>query len=352
MIIIGLDAMGGDNAPKEIVKGAAQASLKLRELDMLYLFGDEHQIGELLTKYNHDMDKIRIIHTTEVITNNDKPVKAVRRKTDSSLVVGLNYLKDEKIDVFISAGNTGAIMSGSLLILGRIRGIDRPALATMLPPMKGKTPMLLLDSGANSECKPNNLSEFAVMGSVYMNKVMGIKNPAVGLINIGSEETKGNTLTKAAYERLSQSNLNFIGNIESRQIPDSPADVVVCDGFTGNIIIKYTEGLGMAFMHILKEKMTSGFFAKIGASLLMDKLKELKGMFDYSEYGGAPFLGVRGAVLKTHGSANANAIKNTILKSRAYVENNVVKTIHDEILKMAEEAEDSEEALLQDSLNE
>ena len=256
-------------------------------------------------------------------------------------MVGLNHLKEEKIDVFISAGNTGALMSGALLTLGRIRGIDRPALATLLPPMKGTKPMFLMDSGANSECKPANLLEFAVMGSVYMNKVMGIEKPTVGLINIGAEATKGNTMTKAAYELLEQSNLNFAGNVEARDLPESPADVVVCDGFTGNIILKYTEGMAMAFMHILKDKLSSGVQAKLGAALLMNKLKDFKKMFDYSEYGGAPFLGVRGAVLKMHGSSNANAVKNTIVKSVAYVENEVVKTIHDEIMEIAEETEET-----------
>ncbi|MBQ3390669.1 MAG: phosphate acyltransferase PlsX [Firmicutes bacterium] len=338
---IGLDGMGGDHAPVETVKGAVEAAALLREEDSICIFGDEEQIRRELENCEYSGDRIQVVATTEVITNEDSPVKAVRRKKDSSLVVGLNHLKEEKIDVFISAGNTGALMSGALLTLGRIRGIDRPALATLLPPMKGTKPMFLMDSGANSECKPANLLEFAVMGSVYMNKVMGIESPTVGLINIGAEATKGNTMTKAAYELLDQSNLNFIGNVEARDLPESPADVVVCDGFTGNIVLKYTEGMAMAFMHILKDKLSSGVQAKLGAALLMSKLKDFKKMFDYSEYGGAPFLGVRGAVLKMHGSSNANAVKNTIMKSVAYVENEVVKTIHDEIMKIAEETEET-----------
>ena len=342
MIRIGLDGMGGDHAPLEIVKGAVEAVQRLNPDDVIYIFGEEELIGAELEKYRYPQERIQIVPTSEVITNHDTPVKAVRRKTDSSLVVGLNYLKDEKIDVFLSAGNTGALMSGSTLILGRIRGIDRPALATMLPPMVGDKPMFLLDSGANSECKPNNILEFGIMGSVYMNKVMGVQNPRVGLVNIGAEETKGTTVIKAAYELLSQGNVNFVGNVEAREIPESPADVVVCDGFVGNVVIKYTEGIAAAFMHILKDKFSSGLQAKLGAVLLMDKLKEMKKMFDYSEYGGAPFLGVRGAVLKMHGSSKANAVKNTILKSVAYVENNVVKTIYDEIMKNAEEAEDED----------
>jgi glycerol-3-phosphate acyltransferase PlsX len=333
--------MGGDHAPVETVKGAVEAAALLREEDSICIFGDEEQIRQELENCEYSGDRIKVVATTEVITNEDSPVKAVRRKKDSSLVVGLNHLKEEKIDVFISAGNTGALMSGALLTLGRIRGIDRPALATLLPPMKGTKPMFLMDSGANSECKPANLLEFAVMGSVYMNKVMGIESPTVGLINIGAEATKGNTMTKAAYELLDQSNLNFIGNVEARDLPESPADVVVCDGFTGNIVLKYTEGMAMAFMHILKDKLSSGVQAKLGAALLMSKLKDFKKMFDYSEYGGAPFLGVRGAVLKMHGSSNANAVKNTIMKSVAYVENEVVKTIHDEIMKIAEETEET-----------
>ncbi len=341
MIRIGLDGMGGDYAPSETVKGAVEAAAQLREEDVIYIFGNEDQIREELEKCKYTGDRVQVVGTTEVITNEDSPVKAVRRKKDSSMVVGLNYLKEEKVDVFISAGNTGALMSGALLTLGRIRGIDRPALATLLPPMKGTKPMFLMDSGANSECKPSNLMEFAVMGSVYMNKVMGIDSPTVGLINIGAEATKGNTVTKAAYELLSQGNLNFAGNVEARDLPESPADVVVCDGFTGNIILKYTEGMAMAFMHILKDKLSSGVQAKLGAALLMSKLKDFKKMFDYSEYGGAPFLGVKGAVLKMHGSSNANAVKNTIVKSVAYVENEVVKTIHDEIMKIAEETEET-----------
>ncbi len=341
MIRIGLDGMGGDYAPSETVKGAVEAAAQLREEDVIYIFGNEDQIREELEKCKYTGGRVQVVGTTEVITNEDSPVKAVRRKKDSSMVVGLNYLKEEKVDVFISAGNTGALMSGALLTLGRIRGIDRPALATLLPPMKGTKPMFLMDSGANSECKPSNLMEFAVMGSVYMNKVMGIDSPTVGLINIGAEATKGNTVTKAAYELLSQGNLNFVGNVEARDLPESPADVVVCDGFTGNIILKYTEGMAMAFMHILKDKLSSGVQAKLGAALLMSKLKDFKKMFDYSEYGGAPFLGVKGAVLKMHGSSNANAVKNTIVKSVAYVENEVVKTIHDEIMKIAEETEET-----------
>ncbi len=330
---IAVDGMGGDHAPLEIVKGAVEASALTKH--HIVLVGDETQIKAELKKYKYDSEKISVVHASEVISNDDAPVKAVRTKTDSSMVKGINLVKRGEAELFISAGNTGAIMAGGLFILGRIQGIDRPAIASTYP-ILGKGVSLLVDSGANAECKPNNLLEFATMGSIYMEKVLNVKQPTVGLVNIGTEETKGTTVIKAAHELLSKSRLHFIGNVEAREIPKGACDVVVCDGFVGNIILKLTEGLAWNILKLIKNKFTSGTISKVGALLLSGKLKELKSEFDYSEYGGAPILGVKGAVVKMHGSSNANAVKNTILKGIPYAETNVVQTIQNSVLELEE----------------
>lgn len=328
-----IDGMGGDNAPFEIVKGCIEAIRTIK--DQLYIVGDEPKILAVLEEQNYKGDQIKIIHAPEVITNEDAPVKAVRTKTESSLVKGITLIKEGKGDLFISAGNTGAIMAGGLFILGRIPGIDRPAIAATYPIM-GKGISLLVDTGANSECKPNNLLEFATMGSIYMESVLGFKNPTVGLVNIGIEETKGTTVIKAAYELLKKSSVNFIGNVEAREIPKGACDVIVCDGFVGNVIIKLSEGLAWNIFKLIKTKFTEDTVSKLGALLLSGKLKELKKAFDYSEYGGAPILGVKGALIKIHGSSNANAVKNAILKGIPYVENNVVQVIQNSVLELEE----------------
>ena len=330
---IAVDGMGGDNAPAEIVKGCVKAAQQIE--DEIILVGRSDLLEKELKKYRYKGQQIQIVHASEVIENEDKPVRAVRSKKDSSMVVGLNLVKEGKADLFISAGNTGALMAGSLFILGRIQGIDRPAIAATYP-ILGKGVSLLVDSGANAECKPNNLLEFATMGSIYMEKVLGKKNPKVGLVNIGAEETKGTTVTKATYELLSKSNLRFEGNIEARYIPRGDVDVIVCDGFTGNVILKLTEGLAWNILKLIKSKFTDGFFPKMGAALLSGKLKELKNEFDYSEYGGAPILGVKGAVVKMHGSSQANGVKNTILKGIPFAENHVVQVIQSSVVELEE----------------
>ena len=271
----------------------------------------------------------------EVITNDEAPVRAVRSKKDSSIVKGINMVKSGDGDIFISAGSTGALLSGGLFILGRIQGIDRPALASIYPIVGGEAD-LLIDAGANSECKPNNLLEFGIMGNIYMEKVVGRTSPRVGLVNIGTEAAKGSTLTKAAYELLEQSNMNFIGNVEAREVPKGACDVIVCDGFTGNVILKLTEGLAWNILQVIKKKFTDGVKAKLGAALLIDKLGELKKEFDYSEYGGAPILGVKGPIVKMHGSSNANAVKNTIVKGIPFVEGKVIETIQNSVLEIEE----------------
>lgn len=328
-----LDGMGGDNAPFEIVKGAVEAAKEITHT--IIIVGDEKKIAAELKKYKYDKKQICIQHASDVIGNCDAPVKAVRTKKDSSMVIGINMVKDGKGDLFISAGNSGALMAGGLFILGRIQGIDRPAMASVYPVLGGQV-SLLVDAGANSECKPDNYLEFATMGSIYMEKVLGRKKPKIGLVNIGAEETKGTTVTKSAHELLQRSKLNFIGNVEAREIPFGSSDVIVCDGFVGNVILKLTEGLALSLLKQLKQKLTAGVKAKLGALLLKDNLKGLRSEFDYSEYGGAPILGVKGPIVKMHGSSNANAVKNTILKGIPYAEQNVVQTILDSVLELEE----------------
>ncbi|MDR3242592.1 MAG: phosphate acyltransferase PlsX [Clostridiales Family XIII bacterium] len=333
-----IDGMGGDNAPSSIVKGAVDASVMMKQ--EICIVGDERRIREELRKYSYDPAKITVTHAEEVIESGEAPVKAVRAKKKSSMVEGIGMLKKGEGNLFVSAGNTGALMAGGLFILGRIQGIDRPALAVTYPILTGGV-SLLVDSGATSECKPNNLLEFATMGSIYAEQVLEIKKPKVGLVNMGIEEGKGTTVLKAAYELLAKSRdeygrLRFVGNIEAREIPAGVADVLVCDGFVGNVIIKLTEGLALNFFKMIKTELNSGMLSKLGALLLSNKLRGLSALMDYSEYGGAPVLGVRGAIVKMHGSADANAVKNTILKGTAYMEKDVVKNMENAVLELEE----------------
>ncbi|MDR1246647.1 MAG: phosphate acyltransferase PlsX [Clostridiales Family XIII bacterium] len=331
-----LDGMGGDHAPAVIVEGAALASWLID--NTICIVGDEKVLSAELTRRKYDAKKIEIIHAEEVISGDEAPVRAVRTKQRSSIVVGMNMLKDGEGGVFVSAGNTGALMAGGLFILGRIRGIDRPAIASTYPILSGGV-SLLVDTGANAECKPNNLLEFALMGSIYAEKVLNKRNPCVGLVNMGTEETKGTTVVKAAYELLAKSRdtvggLNFVGNIEARDVPHGTVDIVVCDGYVGNVILKLTEGLAWSIFQLIKRKFTSDALSKIGALLLSGKLSELRNAFDYSEYGGAPILGVKGAIVKMHGSSNAKAVKNAIIRALPYMKNEVVRHIENAILDL------------------
>lgn len=328
-----LDGMGGDNAPEAIVEGAVLASKEIQH--QIAIIGKEDLIKDELKKYKYDEAKIHVINAEEVITNDEAPVRAVRSKKDSSIVKGINMVKSGEGDIFVSAGSTGALLAGGLFILGRIPGIDRPALASIYP-IVGGIPSLLVDAGANSECKPNNLLEFGIMGNIYMEKVIGRKNPKVGLVNIGAEAAKGSTLTKAAYSLLEQSDMNFIGNVEAREVPMGACDVIVTDGFTGNVLLKLTEGMALNMLKTLKKRFTDGAKAKLGAALLIDKIRGLKQEFDYSEYGGAPILGVKGPIVKMHGSSNANAVKNTIIKGIPYAEEKVVDIIQNSVLEIEE----------------
>jgi glycerol-3-phosphate acyltransferase PlsX len=311
LIHIALDAMGGDHAPNEIVKGAVEAVNGHKEIKLL-LVGMEDKITEVLKQYEYDEERIEIVHANEIIHTDEAPVMAIRKKKDSSLVKGLNLVKEKKAEAFVSAGSTGALLAGATFIVGRIKGIDRPALAPLIPNKKGLS--LLIDCGANVDSKPSYLVQFAKMGSVYMENVLGIKNPKVGLINIGEEEEKGNALVKETFPLLKEESINFIGNIEAREIPSGEADVLVCDAFTGNVVLKYTEGLAMTLFGFVKGAINTNFISKMGGLLLKKPLKEMAKKFDYTEHGGAPLLGLEGLVVKAHGSANAKVIKNTIVQ--------------------------------------
>jgi glycerol-3-phosphate acyltransferase PlsX len=319
------------------VEGAALAAASTKHT--ICIVGDETKIQRELKRCGCEAGNIETAHAADVIGGDEAPVKAVRTKRDSSMVVGVNMLKRGEGDLFISAGNTGALMAGGLFILGRIQGIDRPALASVYPILGRSRAALLVDAGANAECRPGNLLEFATMGSIYMEKVIGVKNPTVGLVNIGTEARKGTTVLRAAYELLEKSRdayggLNFIGNVEAREAPAGAADVIVCDGFVGNVILKLTEGVAWNLFQMIKQKFTEGVVPQLGALLLSGKLKELKSASDYSEYGGAPILGIKGAIVKMHGSSNAQAVKNTILKAVPYMENEVVRHIESAVLEL------------------
>ena len=325
-----IDGMGGDNAPEAICEGAVLAA---RGIDHeIVLVGDEETLRKCVSKYQgrRPIDNISFVNAGESITNDDAPAMAIRRKKDSSIVIGMNMLKNGEGDVFISAGSTGALLAGGLLIVGRIKGIDRPAICSIYPILGGMASMLC-DAGANSECKPRNLVEFALMSSIYMENVLGRENPSVALVNIGEEKGKGNSLTKEAYDLLMNSDLNFKGNIEARDVPKGKADVIVTDGFTGNIILKLTEGMAWNIFKTIKNKFTDGLHARVGSLFLVDKLMELKKEFDYAEYGGAPILGINKPVVKMHGSSGAKGVKSTIMKAIDFVEEDVINVIRESI---------------------
>ncbi|MBQ5754303.1 MAG: phosphate acyltransferase PlsX [Oscillospiraceae bacterium] len=322
-----LDAMGGDNAPAEILKGAAQALTESPELCIVAV-GDEARIRACLEeeKIQPEEGRFEIVHAGEVIEMCDEPAQAIRRKKDSSMVVGLNLLKEGKGDAFVSAGSTGALHVGASLIIRTIKGVKRPALATVIP--GAVKPYMLMDSGANVECRPAMLEAFGVMGSAYMNKVMGIEQPAVALVNNGAEESKGTPLYREAHQLLKVNpHIRFVGNIEPRDIPNGGADVVVCDGFTGNVILKLTEGLAKSLMGMVKGVFTKGTLTKVAFLLVKDGMKGLKKAMDSEEYGGAPLLGTAKPVIKAHGSSKAKAIKNAIRQARICVENDLCGTM-------------------------
>lgn len=318
---LAVDAMGGDNAPKEIVLGAMKAVEKYNDIHIV-LIGDESKIREHLT----NEERIEIHHTEEVILGTDEPVRAVRRKKTASMVLAAQLVADGNADACISAGNTGALMAAGLFVVGRIEGIERPALAPTLPTIGGEG-FLLLDVGANADAKPEHLVQYAIMGSIYSEKARGITNPRVGLLNIGTEEKKGNELVRNTYELLKDADINFIGNVESRDLLDGVADVVVADGFTGNMVLKTIEGTAMSVFKMLKSALTSSFKSKMAAAVLKPDLTVLKNKMDYTEYGGAGLFGLKAPVIKAHGSSDANAVFNSIRQAREMVEKDVSGTI-------------------------
>lgn len=322
-----VDGMGGDKGAKEVVKGCVEA---VKELDVnIIIVGKQETIKKELDKYEFSRNKIEIINATEIISNDEEPVLAIRRKKDSSIVVGLNALVEQEGDAFVSAGSTGSLLTGGLFIVKRIKGIERAALTTVYPTTNGMS--LLIDAGANVDCKPEYLKQFAIMGSIYCEKILGINSPKVGLANIGTEEGKGNTLTREAYDLIKDLNINFIGNVEVRDIPEGITDVIVCDGFVGNVILKLTEGMAISLFGALKEEFTKSLKSKIGALMLKPQLKSFKGKLDYREYGGAPLLGIKQPVIKAHGSSDAFAIKNAIRQAENFVEKDVINRIKNDI---------------------
>ena len=331
-----IDAMGGDFAPAAPVEAAAKAS---RELDIsLVLVGQLDAVRAELSKYEYDKSKIEIVNATEVISNHEEPVKAVQGKRDASVVVAAQMLKRKEADALLSMGSTGALLTASLLIVGRIKGVMRPAIASLLPSAKG--PKMLIDSGANTRSKKGNLLQFAVMGSVYMKNVLGIENPTVGLISNGEEEEKGVELVKETHPLLKAAPVNFIGNIEGRDVMEGTADVMVCDGFVGNVILKTVEGMGHVVSAKVKEIFTANIFRKIGALFVMKGIKSFRKSMDYREYGGAPLLGTRYPVIKGHGSSDAKAVYSAIKQAIRFVETNVIDDIKNTIDSMEEQVND------------
>lgn len=330
-----LDAMGGDNAPAEILKGAAAATAAWPDMEILAV-GDAEKIAACVKENAIEMKNIEIVNATEVIEMCDEPAKAVRAKKDSSMVVGLRMLAEGKGDAFVSAGSTGALHVGASLIVRTVKGVKRPALATVIP---GKTPFLLLDCGANVECRASMLEAFGVMGSVYMNKVMGLEQPRVALVNNGAEESKGTPTYVEAHQLLKNNKaIHFVGNIEPRDIPAGAADVVVADGFTGNVVLKLTEGLAKYFGSKLKEMFKKSLGTKVGYLLLKGGVADFKKSMDADEYGGAPLLGTRRPVIKAHGSSNARAIQNAIRQARLCVENDLCGVMAESLANLADEA--------------
>ncbi|SHO46093.1 phosphate acyltransferase PlsX [Anaerocolumna xylanovorans] len=321
VVKVAVDAMGGDYAPAQTVKGALEALEERKDIKII-LVGQEKAINAELNGIGYDKDRLAIVHAEDVITNDEAPVMAIRRKKNSSIVVAMNLVKSGEADAFVSAGSTGAVLVGGQLIVGRIKGIDRPPLAPLIPTGNGVS--LLIDCGANVDARPSHLVQFAKMGSVYMENVLGIKNPRVAIVNIGAEEEKGNMLVKETFPLLKNCNdINFIGSIEAREIPGGGADVIVCEAFVGNVILKLYEGLGSTLIGKIKAGLMSTTKSKIGALLCKPALKETLKSFDASRYGGAPMLGLNGLVVKSHGNSSSNEIKNSIIQCITFTEQNI-----------------------------
>lgn len=326
---VAVDAMGGDNAPHEIVKGAVDAVNTDKRI-RVYLVGKEEAIAEELKQYTYSQEQVQIVSAQEIIETAEPPVMAIRKKKDSSIVKALNLVREGNCDAFVSAGSTGAVLVGGQVIVGRIKGVERPALAPLIPTEKGAS--LLIDCGANVDARASHLVQFAKMGSVYMEYVVGVKNPTVAIVNIGAEEEKGNALVKETFPLLKNCpEINFIGSIEARDIPAGYADVIVCEAFAGNVILKLYEGVGNTLIKKVKEGMMTSLRSKIGALLVKPALKQTLKAFDLEQYGGAPLLGLNGLVVKTHGSSKSVEIKNSILQCIAFKEQEINKKIKEKV---------------------
>ena len=324
-----IDGMGGDYAPEEIVKGAIRAASEISET--VAVIGPEDVINELLRANRWKGDNIEVVDAKEVITNEEHPAMAVRKKKDSTIVKGMNMLRNGEADIFISGGSTGALLAGGLVTLGRIPGIKRPAIAAWFPRVGKEGVTLLLDCGASVEAKPEYIYQYGIMGSIFVKGITGNEAPVVKLLNVGAEEGKGDDLHKTAFNMLKESGLNFQGNIEARDVIFGETDIVVTDGFSGNIYLKSSEGMSLAIMREFKRKLTEGFVAKAGAMLAYSKIKEIKEVFDYSDAGGAPILGLKGAVLKIHGNSKATEVYYAIHRAVDYVDNNITGMIAEAI---------------------
>lgn len=348
---VALDAMGGDNAPEEIVKGAILAVNERKDLKV-HLYGDQEKVERELAKYDYNKEQIEITATTQEISMDESPTLAIRKKKDSSLVVAIKSVKAGDCDAVVSGGSSGAVLVGGQVLVGKGKGVKRAPLAPLFPTEKGVS--LLIDCGANVDARPEHLLQFAQMGSIYMEHVVGIKNPKVGLVNIGAEEEKGNALTKATYPLLKEcEDINFIGNVEARDISSGAADVYVTEAFTGNVILKFMEGFAKTLLHVLKGSIMSSTRSKIGGLLIKPALKGALKTFDATEYGGAPLLGLKGLVVKIHGSSTAKETKNAILQCVAFkdadIQNKILTTLakqkaKDDAKKAAAEAEAKAEA--------
>lgn len=330
---IAVDIFGGDNSPSALIDGCVEAAKLYDDVEFIFT-GDERVITDYMREKGYGSSRISIIHAPEMITCGDQPTVAIKRKKNSSLVKALELVASKEADAFVSAGSTGAVLAGATLIVRRIKGVKRPALAPVMPTVKG--PVLLIDCGANVDCKPNYLQQFAVMGSAYMKKVCGIDAPRVGLINNGAEAEKGNELTKSAYKLLENTDINFVGNCEARYTMTGDYDVLVCDGFVGNAVLKCTEGVARSVMSIMKQELMASPITKLGALISKSGFKRVKNRMDYTEYGGAPLLGINGCIIKAHGSSNAKAITSAIGQARSYCIGDVTAAIQSGIEALPE----------------
>lgn len=330
---IAVDIFGGDNSPSALIDGCVEAAKLYDDVEFVFT-GDERIITDYMSEKGYGSSRISIIDAPETITCGEQPTVAIKRKKNSSLVKALELVASKEADAFVSAGSTGAVLAGATLIVRRIKGVKRPALAPVMPTVKG--PVLLIDCGANVDCKPNYLQQFAVMGSAYMKKVCGIDAPRVGLINNGAEAEKGNELTKSAYKLLENTDINFVGNCEARYTMTGDYDVLVCDGFVGNAVLKCTEGVARSVMSIMKQELMASPITKLGALISKSGFKRVKKRMDYTEYGGAPLLGINGCIIKAHGSSNAKAITSAIGQARSYCIGDVTAAIQSGIEALPE----------------